>query len=135
MVLAHNLAANPPRAARSYLLPNVAAYDAAVGCWDAKYTYWAPRPFQLDPNFKPLFTTPNHPSYPSAHGCISTALGATMAYLFPADAQTVEALAENASQSRIWAGIHFRSDVAAGQALGAAVAQKFIQRAEADGSN
>ncbi len=40
---------DPARAARAYALLNVAADDATIACWDAKYTYWAMRPFQLDP--------------------------------------------------------------------------------------
>jgi len=67
----YRLDRNPPRAARAYALESIAYYDSAVACWDAKYTYWAIRPFQLDPEFKTLFTTPNHPSYPSAHSCLS----------------------------------------------------------------
>jgi hypothetical protein len=38
-----------------------------VACWDAKYTYWPIRPFRLNPEFKPLLTTPNRPGYSSAH--------------------------------------------------------------------
>ena len=44
------------------------ATTSTVACWDAKYAYWAIRPFQLDPDVKTLFPTPNHPSYPAAHG-------------------------------------------------------------------
>jgi membrane-associated phospholipid phosphatase len=83
---------------------------------------------------KPLFPTPNHPSYPAAHGCLSTATAAILGYLFPRDAVTLAALAEEANESRIWAGIHYRSDTVAGAALGRAVANKVIDRARKDGS-
>jgi hypothetical protein len=63
----------------------VAYHDSVVACWDAKYIYWSMRPFQLDPEFKPLFTTPNHPSYPAAHSCASCAAGELLAWLFPRD--------------------------------------------------
>jgi hypothetical protein len=66
-------------AASAYALESITSY--AVACWDAKYVYWAIRPFQRDPNFKPLFTTPNHPSYPAAHGCASSAPAAVLASL------------------------------------------------------
>jgi hypothetical protein len=36
---------DPPRAARVAALVNIAAFDATIACWDAKYTYWARRPF------------------------------------------------------------------------------------------
>ena len=76
------------------------------------------RPFQLDPNFKPLFNTPNHPGYPSAHSCLSGSAAEILGYLFPRDAQALNALSSAAGDSRVWAGIHFPSDVTAGLALG-----------------
>lgn len=133
-IFEYGLNENGPRAARVLALESVAYYDAAVACWDAKYAYWAIRPFQLDPDFKPLFTTPNHPSYPAAHGCLSGAPSALLGLLFPRDAATMNAIADTAAESRVWAGIHFRSDVVTGLALGRAVAQKVIERAQSDGS-
>ncbi len=126
---------NPPDAARVYALTSIAYYDAGVACWDAKYTYWAMRPFQADPNFKPLFTTPNHPSYPSAHSCLSSAAGGVLAHLFPRDASAFKTLVGESGDSRIWGGIHFPIDVKVGQELGGAVAQKVIEHAESDGSH
>jgi len=102
--------------------------------WDGKYAYWAIRPFQLDPNFKPQFTTPGHPSYPAAHATISTAVAETLCYLFPGEAEELQAFANEAADSRVWAGIHYPSDVAAGVTLGESVAKKVIQIAEKDGS-
>jgi membrane-associated phospholipid phosphatase len=133
-VLEYGLADNAPRAARAFLLPNIALYEVFVACWDAKYTYWAMRPAQLDPNFKPLFAAPAHPSYPSAHSCFSQSVSTTMAYLFPRDAHAFYTLAEQASESRIASGLHFRSDVQVGRDLGWAVGQRVIERARADGS-
>lgn len=133
-LLEYRLDDNPPRAARAYALFSVAYNDSAIGCWDAKYAYWAMRPFQLDPTFQPAFKTPNHPSYPAAHACLSTTAAEMLAHLFPRDAETFRTLAQVAGESRVWAGIHFRSDVDAGEALGRAVAQKVIERAQNDGS-
>jgi membrane-associated phospholipid phosphatase len=132
-ILEYRLDGNPPRVARAYALVSIATYDAMVGCWDAKYAYWQIRPFQLDPNWRPLFPTPNHPSYPAAHGCLSSAAAGTIAYLFPRDAQMINALADQAAESRIWAGIHYRTDVVTGLALGRAVAQRVIDMARRDG--
>lgn len=131
-ILEYRLDANPPRAARAYALQSVALFDAGIACWDAKYTYWAIRPGQLDPAFKTLFATPNHPSYPSAHSCFSTASAYTLSYLFPNDAPSLNALATAAGESRIWAGLHFRSDVTAGEAIGRQVAAKAIARIQGD---
>jgi len=47
---------------------------------------------------------------------------------------TLNALADQAGESRIWAGIHFRTDVLTGLALGRKVATKVIEGAKADGS-
>jgi membrane-associated phospholipid phosphatase len=131
-IFEYRLDMDPPRAARVYALAYIAAYDATTACWDAKYTYWAIRPFML--GVTPLFATPNHPSYPAAHGCYSGSISAVLAYLFPLDADALNALGEEAGQSRVWAGIHFPSDVVTGLALGRAVAKLVIERAEKDGS-
>jgi membrane-associated phospholipid phosphatase len=131
-MLEYRLDADPPRAARAYALESIAAYDSGVACWDAKYTYWAIRPFQLDSTLTTVFSTPNHPSYPAAHGCFSSAAAGALSYLFPPDAPMLNALADEAGQSRIWAGIHFPTDVRVGLALGRAVAQKVIERTSAD---
>ena len=134
LALEYRLADDPPRAAHAYALHDIAVIDAGIGCWDGKYTYWAIRPFQLDPEVKSLFPTPNHPSYPAAHGCFSMAQAGILGYLFPRDAAALAALAEEAAESRVWAGIHYRSDIVAGAALGRAVATKVIDRAKKDGS-
>jgi len=57
-----------------------------------------------------------------------------LGYLFPRDADFFSAQAQEAGFSRLWAGIHFRSDIEAGLAIGRAVAQKVIERARNDGS-
>jgi len=131
-LLEYRLEHYAPRAARAYALLNVALHDVAVACWDAKYAYWALRPAELDARFEPLFTTPAHPSYPSGHSCLSAAAAGVLGHLFPRDASRFEALASEASESRFWAGIHFRSDLVAGRALGRAVAERVIQRARLD---
>ena len=111
-IFEYRLDLNPPRAALVYALAYVAAYDATVACWDAKYTYWTIPPFLL--GVTPLFTTPNHPSYPPAHGSFSGSVSAVLAYLFPHDAVDLNALGTEAGESRLWAGIHFRSDIDTG---------------------
>jgi membrane-associated phospholipid phosphatase len=134
LVLENRLDNDPPRAARAYALHDITVIDSGIACWDGKYTYWAIRPVQLDPEVKPLFPTPNHPSYPAAHGCFSMAQAGILGYLFPHDAAALALLAEEAAESRVWAGIHYRSDIVAGAALGRAVVEKVIARAREDGS-
>ena len=133
-IFEYHLDENQPRAARIYAFLSVAHHDAVLAVWDAKFTYWAIRPFQLDPSVTTLFPTPNHPSYPAAHGAASGSISEALAYAFPREAEASRALGTEAGTSRIWAGIHFRRDVEVGLALGRAVAQRVIARVQNDGS-
>jgi membrane-associated phospholipid phosphatase len=128
------LAGNQPRTARVYALESVARYDATIACWDAKYTSWLIRPSQLDPTLTTLFPNPNHPSYPSAHGCLSTSATTLLGHLFPREREALVTLANEIGESRIWAGIHYRSDVTAGTELGRAVGNRVVERARSDGA-
>jgi membrane-associated phospholipid phosphatase len=119
---------NAPRAAQVYALINIAGYDSQVACFNAKYAYWAIRPFQYDPEYTPVFNTPNHPSYPSAHSCHSMSIAAVLAAFFPIHADQLIAVAKEAGEARIWGGIHFRSDIVAGEALGLDVANAILAR-------
>jgi hypothetical protein len=57
------------------------------------------------------------------------------AYLFPRDAALFTDNANQLAQSRLWAGIHYQTDIDVGLALGRTVAQTVIdQRANLDGS-
>jgi PAP2 superfamily len=109
-------------AARIMFLMNGAAWDAIIGCFHAKYTYWFIRPPQADPGITLPIGLPPHPSYPSAHSCISGASTGIMAAIFPSQATYLEGVATEASLSRLYAGIHYRFDMVAGLALGRAVA-------------
>ena len=125
---------NPPRAARVYALIGAVQFDAFIASQDGKFTYWYIRPHQLDPAIVPIFPVPNFPSYPSNHSTFSTAKSEMLAYLFPAHADFIRAVGKEAGDSRIWAGIHFPMDNAAGVQLGKSVAQVFISWAQSDGS-
>jgi membrane-associated phospholipid phosphatase len=130
----YRLDANPPRAARAYALVSIGYYDSLIACFDAKYAYWAIRPNQLDPTMATLFPNPNHPSYPSAHASLSGGQAEVLAYLFPRDAEFIRSIAVESSNSRIWAGIHFRSDLDAGLSMSKKVAELIIERSKSDGS-
>lgn len=128
-IFEERLDANAPAAARVYALESIVIFDAYVACWDAKYFYWAPRPNMVDPTVKTLFANPPHPSYPSAHSCISSAAMDVLGRLFPRDAAALNRMADEAAESRIGAGIHFRSDLVAGLAIGHSVAELVMQSA------
>jgi hypothetical protein len=134
LLLEYGQAGDAPRAARAFALMNAAFYDAGIACWDAKYAYWTIRPFQVDTEFKALFQTPNHPSYPSAHSCYSMTSAIVLGHLFPWDASALMALGREAGDTRIWAGIHYPMDITAGQQLAERVAGRAVERAKADGA-
>jgi hypothetical protein len=109
-------------------------FDAFIASQDAKFTYWYPRPGQLDSSLTPLFPAPNFPSYPSNHSTLSTSRSEILAYLFPSHADAIRMMGKEAGDSRIWAGIHYEMDNQAGVTLGKSVARRFIEWAENDGS-
>jgi len=114
---------------RVFAALNIAFLDSAIACWDGKYAYWYIRPTQLDPELKSVFPPPNHPSYPAAHGCLSTAAATVLARVFPSDRDRLLAHGKEASEARIWAGIHYRFDIDAGQEIGRKVAARTLERA------
>ena len=129
-----------PRAARALALLNVAMSDAAVMVWDAKYAFWSPRPdtairdLGLDPDWKPFLKTPFFPSYVSGHSAFSAAAAEVLAYLFPDRAREFRARAREAAMSRLYGGIHFRSDNEAGLRMGRELGQLVVKRAKRDGA-
>lgn len=120
--------ASDHRATVVFATVNAAMMDALVACHDAKYAYWVPRPSQVDPSIRPLIGVPNHPSYPSNHSCLSTAAGQVLAFFFPAERGRLAQAASEAGLSRIYAGIHYRFDVEAGESIGRKVAEMAIAR-------
>lgn len=113
--------------ARVLALMNVAAMDATIACWDSKYAWWVPRPWQADSAITSLVGKPPHPSYPSGHSCISAAAAGVLAGLMPAERDTLAAMASEASLSRLYGGIHYRFDLVAGTEIGRAVAALALQ--------
>jgi hypothetical protein len=143
---------------------NMVPTDAGMACFDSKYTYrfWRPitaiRNADIDGNpqttadtsWKPLTTTPNHPEYPSQHGCVTSALAQVLAHAVGTDQinatiwgatagtptglvtsqvfPTVQSLDEQLVNARVWIGFHFRNSVIAGENLGTSVANWELQR-------
>jgi membrane-associated phospholipid phosphatase len=112
------------KATHIYALASATMYDAAIGCWDAKLTYWTIRPWQVDPGIVvlPSVSKPNHPSYPSGHSCVTSAGATILTAFFPRDRASLAALVTESGLSRMYGGIHYRFDVDAGQTLGRRVA-------------
>jgi hypothetical protein len=125
---------NAPRAARAYALVHVAHYDAWIGSQDAKFHYWTARPNHFDPTITTVVPNPNFPTYVSNAATLAMAPTLVLGHLFSREAARYRGWAQEFGDSRLWAGIHFRSDIDAGYAIGRGVAQKVIERAKADGT-
>jgi hypothetical protein len=123
------------RAARVYALLNVAMHDVAVGCWDTKMKFFNPRPSQLDPSIKTTIGLPNFPSFPSGHSTFSGAAATVLGSLFPQGATEFDAMADEAGISRLYGGIHYRSDIDQGKAHGNRIGAWVVNFAKADGAN
>jgi hypothetical protein len=112
--------------ARIMFLMSSAEFDAAIGCFNAKFDYWYIRPKQAEPSIGLVFNAPNHPSYPSGHSCQSGSATGVLAAIFPSEARRLADIAEEASLSRLYAGIHYRFDMVAGLELGRRAAAKAL---------
>jgi hypothetical protein len=133
--------------ARMLALAQVATADALLACFDAKYHYvfWRPRfairradtdgnpETEADPNWEPLLLV-NHPEYPGAHGCGTTAVTVALREFFGTDkvAFSVDSAvtattryydrfrdaAKEVYDARTWAGLHFRNSTMEGAWIG-----------------
>lgn len=123
------------RWARNMALLNMSLMDAGIVCWDTKYYYFNPRPTQLDPSIKTLTGIPNFPAYISGHSTFSGAAATILSYIIPEKASAYSAMATEASLSRMYGGIHYRSDCEVGLAVGKNVGNYAVQRAKTDGAD
>ncbi len=123
------------RAARAFALLNMAMHDAAVGCWDAKYAYFNPRPSQLDPAIKTAIGLPNFPSFTSGHSTFSAAAALVLGHLFPGHAAEFDAMKEESSLSRLYGCIHYRVDIEVGKEHGKRIGGYTVRFAQGDGAN
>ena len=122
------------RAARAFALLNMAIHDAGVGCWETKYFYFNPRPSQLDVSIRTGTGIPNFPAYTSGHSTFSASAATVLSYLFPADVQYFDEEATEASLSRLYGAIHYRSDCEKGLAHGTRIGGYTVTFAANDGA-
>jgi hypothetical protein len=134
--------------ARMLAMAHVSGGDAMIACFDAKYHYLSWRPLhaiqraetdgnpltQPDPTWQPLRPTPNHPEYPSAHACHTTAITVALERFFGTgavplsldslvtgethDYDRLKDVVQEVNNARVWAGFHFRSSDEDGSTLG-----------------
>jgi hypothetical protein len=137
--------------------------DAGIACMDSKYHYlfWRPNasipgagtdnnPATVaDPNWTPVGgATPNHPEYPSAHGCVTSAFAMVIAkalhtrqidVAIPGAIEgltatttrtfaTVSDVTRQIEDARVWIGFHYRFSDVRGVKLGTHVATWTLNR-------
>lgn len=149
---------NAMEAARLFAMGNLIGSDALIACFDAKYHYefWRPQfaipQGDLDGNaatsgnavWKPLLATPNHPEYPAAHGCLTSAEAEMLAAFFGTNRIDLELtstvttttrhyvrvtdLVREIIDARVWGGVHYRTSAVAGTVLGRKVAHWTLAR-------
>jgi hypothetical protein len=88
----------------------------------------------VDPEIKSLTGIPNFPAYVSGHSTFSGAAAEILAYLVPTKQQQFRDMADEASLSRLYGAIHYKSDCTVGLTVGKKVAGFAIQRAMSDGA-
>ncbi|HLP95140.1 MAG TPA: vanadium-dependent haloperoxidase [Saprospiraceae bacterium] len=125
---------NEIRSARAMALVGTAVVDAGITCWDVKYYYLLPRPTEMDPDVTTGTGIPNFPAYTSGHSTFSGAAVEVLSYLFPDHKSELEAMAKEASESRIYGCIHYRFDCEVGLEVGKKVGEYAVTRGRNDGS-
>lgn len=136
--------------AKAYALTSTAIFDAIISCWQTKYKFQHIRPITvihewIDPNWQPFLQTPPFPEHTSGHSGISAAAATVLTILFGdniafEDTSDVEYIgmkrnfksfnqaAQEASISRVYGGIHYRTGVDAGAIQGKKVAEYINQK-------
>jgi hypothetical protein len=90
------------------------------------------RPYIVDPKLvicEPPKPAPAQNSYPSGHSTVAFIMGVVMASIVPDKAQAILARSKAFAENRLVCGVHFRSDIVAGEALGTVVGSELLQSA------
>ncbi|MGA9543768.1 MAG: phosphatase PAP2 family protein [Candidatus Sulfotelmatobacter sp.] len=123
-----------PKTARAEAILYAAMYDSLLTTWHEKFRYLRPRPALLETGLPTVILTPKHPSYPAGHGTYVGAGFAVLQEFFPDERSEYEYLIPEVNNARVWAGVHFRDDMIAGNIIGEQVANAVIEKVHLDGS-
>jgi hypothetical protein len=98
----------------------------------AKTYYHRLRPYGADPSLRTC--EPVKPgkvaklnSYPSGHATLAFSMGVVLAELLPAKSQAILARAGQYAERRLVCGVHYRSDIVAGQQFGTILALRLME--------
>jgi acid phosphatase (class A) len=120
--------------ATARLLAEVRNEETAAG-GAAKSYFKRNRPWIVDPSLKTCAREDKpRTSYPSGHATMAFAMAVVLSRTMPELSQQLMVRARDYSESRLVCGMHFRSDIVAGETLGTAVGVLLLRdsRFEAD---
>ncbi|KRQ93503.1 phosphatase PAP2 family protein [Bradyrhizobium valentinum] len=123
-----------PLAARHLALFHAAVDDAVAVSWYRRKSASRPPLVAADPSVKTPIRAAAGSSFPSDYAAAATAAAEVLGYIFPARASVFAAMAEEAMQARLLAGVEYPSDVVAGRAIGQSIAALAIARGKSDQS-
>jgi len=110
--------------------------DARVFVNKSKDYFGRPRPVETDSRVKPVVETGRERCYPSGHATRGAMWAAILCEIAPDEKQALVSRGQEIGWDRVVAGVHYPSDVYAGQVLGKALARamlsspKFRERVE-----
>jgi undecaprenyl-diphosphatase len=103
------------------VLAGLAAFAADSVCFGLKDVVERTRPFVAHPQIEPLYVV-HSSSFPAGHAATAFAGATLLSYVTPRAAPGFVLLAIAIGFSRVYVGVHYPGDVAAGALIGAAVA-------------
>jgi PAP2 superfamily len=122
VIILESLGRDRARHPSVYALLHVTLEVAAAAAYLFKHLFAIPRPATLWDNIEPLIAAPGHASFPSGHATQAYAAVEVLKQLLGANAGgNPDALAANIADNRVVAGVHYKFDSEAGEALGRAV--------------
>jgi len=98
----------------------------------AKAYFHRLRPYAVDPSVRACEPVKKGKvkaanSYPSGHASLAFSMGVVLASLVPEKSQAILARANEYAEHRLVCGVHYRSDIVAGQQFGTILALKLMQ--------
>ncbi len=99
--------------------------QAGLNIYLAKKMYNRPRPYDSHPEVKPCIDLESSTSFPSGHATIARYYANVLSEYFPAKKAAFFKRAAEVSANRLLGGVHYPSDIVAGQKLGDALYELF----------
>lgn len=108
------------------LMKEVYDQTKAVSAWGKK-VWKRPRPYDAEPRITAKVEKEKSFSYPSGHATRGIVWATLLSEIYPDQKEKLMARGMQIGTDRSLAGVHWPSDVAAGQKLGAAVAEQLLK--------